>query len=113
MTLLSRVLGFVRDMVLAGMLGAGLSADAFFVAFRIPNLLRRFFAEGAFSQAFVPVLSDYKNRYSRAETECFIDRAAGALAGVVGVITVCGVLAAPLIILVFAPGFWTPRANMI
>ena len=87
MTLVSRVLGFVRDMVLAGMLGAGSSADAFFVAFRIPNLLRRFFAEGAFSQAFVPVLSDYKNRYSRAEMECFIDRAAGALAGVVGVIT--------------------------
>lgn len=105
MTLVSRVLGFVRDMVLAGMLGAGLSADAFFVAFRIPNLLRRFFAEGAFSQAFVPVLSDYKNRYSRAETECFIDRAAGALAGVVGVITVCGIVAAPLIIFVFAPGF--------
>ena len=105
MTLVSRVLGFLRDMVMAHMLGAGLSADAFFVAFRIPNLLRRFFAEGAFSQAFVPVLSDYKNRYSRAETECFIDRAAGALAGVLGVITVCGVLAAPLIIFVFAPGF--------
>ena len=102
MTLVSRVLGFVRDMVLAGMLGAGLSADAFFVAFRIPNLLRRFFAEGAFSQAFVPVLSDYKNRKSRAETESFIDRAAGALAGVVGVITVCGILAAPLIVLGFA-----------
>ncbi len=105
MTLVSRVLGFVRDMVMAQMLGAGVSADAFFVAFRIPNLLRRFFAEGAFSQAFVPVLSDYKNQKSRAETACFIDRAAGALTGVVGVITLSGMLAAPVLVLLFAPGF--------
>jgi putative peptidoglycan lipid II flippase len=105
MTLISRVLGFVRDMVLAGILGAGVSADAFFVAFRIPNLLRRFFAEGAFSQAFVPVLSDYKNRQGPAETRAFIDRAAGALAAVLGVITLAGILAAPLLVLLFAPGF--------
>ncbi|MDD9892635.1 MAG: murein biosynthesis integral membrane protein MurJ, partial [Gammaproteobacteria bacterium] len=62
MTLLSRVMGFVRDMVLAAFFGAGAAMDAFFVAFKIPNFLRRLFAEGAFSQAFVPVLSEYREQ---------------------------------------------------
>ena len=66
LTLISRVLGFVRDTVIARAFGAGLFSDAFFVAFRIPNLLRRMFAEGAFSQAFVPVLAEYKNRLWRS-----------------------------------------------
>ena len=60
MTLLSRILGFVRDFVIARAFGAGLATDAFFVAFKLPNLLRRMFAEGAFSQAFVPILGEYK-----------------------------------------------------
>ena len=64
-TLASRVLGFVRDVVVARAFGAGTGADAFFVAFRIPNLLRRLFAEGAFSQAFVPVITEYRERRSR------------------------------------------------
>lgn len=67
MTLLSRILGFVRDFVIARAFGAGLVTDAFFVAFRLPNLLRRLFAEGAFSQAFVPILAEYKNRRGEAE----------------------------------------------
>ena len=62
MTLLSRILGFVRDFVIARAFGAGLATDAFFVAFKLPNLLRRMFAEGAFSQAFVPILGEYKNK---------------------------------------------------
>ena len=64
MTLVSRILGFVRDMLIARIFGAGMATDAFFVAFRIPNLLRRLFAEGAFSLAFVPILSEYKNTRS-------------------------------------------------
>ena len=67
MTLLSRILGFVRDAVIARIFGAGLMTDAFFVAFKIPNLLRRLFAEGAFAQAFVPILAEYKNRRGEAE----------------------------------------------
>ena len=61
MTMVSRVLGLLRDIVLAAFVGASANADAFFVAFKIPNFLRRLFAEGAFSQAFVPVLADYKD----------------------------------------------------
>ena len=62
MTLLSRILGFVRDAIIARVFGAGMLTDAFFVAFKIPNLLRRLFAEGAFSQAFVPILAEYQDR---------------------------------------------------
>jgi len=68
MTLLSRILGFVRDAVIARTFGAGLYTDAFFVAFRLPNLLRRLFAEGAFSQAFVPILGEYRNTRAQDET---------------------------------------------
>ena len=69
MTLLSRILGFVRDFVIARAFGAGLATDAFFVAFKLPNLLRRLFAEGAFSQAFVPILGEYKNRLGNGEAK--------------------------------------------
>src|SRR5512141_2190468 len=79
MTLVSRILGFVRDAVIARLFGAGLGTDAFFVAFRIPNLLRRLFAEGAFSQAFVPILSEYKTRNGGAETRLLVDRVATVL----------------------------------
>lgn len=105
MTLLSRILGFVRDMVLAHQFGATYAADAFLVAFRIPNFLRRLFAEGAFSQAFVPVLAEYKAQRSQAEVKALVDRAAGTLAVVVLLVTIFAVLAAPLIVYVVAPGF--------
>ena len=79
MTLLSRILGYVRDAIIARAFGAGVATDAFFVAFRLPNLLRRMFAEGAFSQAFVPILSEYKNKQSPEETRQLIDSVASAL----------------------------------
>lgn len=105
MTLLSRILGFIRDFVIARTFGAGMATDAFFVAFRLPNLLRRLFAEGAFSQAFVPILAEYKNRQGEMETKRLIDHVATALFLVVLGITVIGMLVTPAIIYVSAPGF--------
>ncbi len=104
MTFLSRVSGLARDMVISRGFGAGIETDAFFVAFKIPNMLRRFFSEGAFAQAFVPVISEYRATRSRAEAKELIDRTAGSLALVLVVITAIGVVAAPLLILIFAPG---------
>jgi putative peptidoglycan lipid II flippase len=95
MTLISRILGFVRDVAIARIFGAGLATDAFFVAFRIPNLLRRLFAEGAFSQAFVPILAEYKNRRGDADTRLLIDHVAAGLARARIVVTQRGVHAAP------------------
>lgn len=105
MTLLSRILGYVRDTAIARVFGAGLATDAFFVAFKIPNFLRRLFAEGAFSQAFVPILGEYKNRRGEAELHDLIDYVSGMLALALFVVTLIGVLAAPWIIYVSAPGF--------
>ena len=105
MTLLSRILGFVRDAAIARIFGAGLATDAFFVAFKIPNFLRRLFAEGAFSQAFVPILAEYKNRRGEVELHDLIDYVAGLLALALFGVTLLGVLAAPYIIYVSAPGF--------
>lgn len=105
MTFISRVLGFVRDAIIARVFGAGLMTDAFFVAFKIPNLLRRLFAEGAFSQAFVPILAEYKNQRGEVETRLLIDRVAGVLALALFVVTAIGVLAAPGLIYLTAPGF--------
>ncbi|HEY6896645.1 MAG TPA: murein biosynthesis integral membrane protein MurJ [Rhodocyclaceae bacterium] len=105
MTLLSRILGFVRDFVIARTFGAGLATDAFFVAFRLPNLLRRLFAEGAFSQAFVPILAEYKNRRGEAETKRLVDHVATALFLAVLAVTAIGMVATPAIIYVSAPGF--------
>ena len=93
MTSLSRVTGFVRDMVYAQMFGAGSGTDAFFVAFRIPNLLRRLFAEGAFSQAFVPVFSEYQTQRSREELQELVDQVAGTLGAILLLITAIGVVA--------------------
>lgn len=104
-TFVSRVLGFVRDMIIARMFGAGAASDAFFVAFRIPNLLRRLFAEGAFSQAFVPILADHKNRQGEAATKVLVDRVATVLTACLALVTVVGILIAPAIVLVGAPGF--------
>jgi putative peptidoglycan lipid II flippase len=105
MTLVSRILGFVRDMLVARVFGASVATDAFFVAFRIPNLLRRLFAEGAFSQAFVPILGEYKNRRTEAETRKLIDHIAGLMGIALFAITLIGIIAAPLVIYVSAPGF--------
>lgn len=105
MTLISRILGFVRDFVIARAFGAGLATDAFFVAFRLPNLLRRLFAEGAFSQAFVPLLAEYRNRRGEADAKRLVDRIATLLFCIVAVTAIAGIMAAPLLILVSAPGF--------
>ena len=104
-TLLSRVLGLVRDIVIARAFGASAGADAFFVAFRIPNLLRRLFAEGAFSQAFVPVLSEYREQRGHEEVRELAACVSGVLGAVLLGMSVLGVAAAPLLVLVFAPGF--------
>jgi len=105
MTFISRILGFVRDLVIALAFGAGFATDAFFVAFKLPNLLRRLFAEGAFSQAFVPIFAEYKNRRGEQEARLLVDRVAAVLALALFVVALIGVLAAPLIIYVTAPGF--------
>jgi putative peptidoglycan lipid II flippase len=105
MTLISRIFGFVRDAVIARSFGAGLYTDAFFVAFKLPNLLRRIFGEGAFSQAFVPILAEYKARRGEADTRLFIDHVATTLALALFVVTALGILAAPVIVYLSAPGF--------
>ena len=105
MTLLSRVLGLVRDVVLARTFGVSAGTDAFFVAFRIPNFLRRLFAEGAFNQAFVPVLSEYREKGSREAAQLLVNRVAGSLGSTLVWISVLGVIGAPLLITIFAPGF--------
>ncbi|MCP5146228.1 MAG: murein biosynthesis integral membrane protein MurJ [Gammaproteobacteria bacterium] len=105
MTLLSRVLGLVRDIIIATVFGASMAADAFVVAFRIPNLFRRLFAEGAFSQAFVPVLAEYREQRSQAEMQGLVAATAGVLGVALTAFTVIGVLASPLFIYLFAPGF--------
>ena len=105
MTLLSRITGFVRDTLLAILFGAGLAMDAFVVAFRIPNLLRRLFAEGAFSQAFVPILGEYRGNHGDAATREFAARVLGLLAAALFVVTLIGVVAAPAIVYLTASGF--------
>ncbi len=105
MTLPSRILGFVRDMVVAVSFGASDMTDAFLVAFRIPNLLRRMFAEGAFAQAFVPVFTEYRETRDPSELQDLADHTTGTLMLVLSLITAIGILGAPLIILLFAPGF--------
>lgn len=105
MTFISRMVGFVRDMVLASFFGAQPGMDAFFVAFRIPNFMRRLFGEGAFSQAFVPVLAEYQKTRSHDDVRTFIARIAGHLSAVLSLVTLVGIIAAPVIIFLFAPGF--------
>lgn len=105
MTMLSRIMGFVRDAIVARYFGAGAAMDAFVVAFRLPNLLRRIFAEGAFSQAFVPMLADYKQNKSDEETRQFVQYVAGMLTFALVIITAIGVFAAPVVIWATASGF--------
>ncbi len=105
MTFLSRILGLVRDITLAFFFGADGSTDAFFVAFKIPNFMRRLFAEGAFSQAFVPVFSEYREKRSFDELKDLINHVAGSLGGFLLLLSITGSLAAPLLVYLFAPGF--------
>lgn len=105
MTFMSRIVGFARDMVIANYFGAGAGMDAFMVAFKIPNFMRRLFAEGAFSQAFVPVLAEYQKTRTIDEVRQFLARIAGSLGTVLSIITLIGVIAAPVIVFIFAPGF--------
>ena len=94
-TMLSRVLGLLRDVVLANLIGANGNADAFFVAFKIPNFLRRLFAEGAFAQAFVPVLADTREKGGYAAVRALVDRVAGVLGGTLLGLTIITVMASP------------------
>jgi len=105
MTFISRILGLTRDIVFATFFGVDGGTDAFFVAFKIPNFMRRLFAEGAFSQAFVPVFSEYKEKRSFAELKDLINHVAGALGGFLLILSIVGSLAAPLLTYLFAPGF--------
>ncbi|MTH46563.1 murein biosynthesis integral membrane protein MurJ [Intestinirhabdus alba] len=105
MTLFSRVLGFARDAIIARIFGAGMATDAFFVAFRLPNLLRRIFAEGAFSQAFVPILAEYKSKQGEEATRLFVAYVSGLLTLALALVTVAGVLAAPWVVIMTAPKF--------
>jgi putative peptidoglycan lipid II flippase len=107
MTMISRVFGFIRDMVTAAIFGAAASFDAFSVAFKIPNFMRRLFAEGSFSQAFVPVLADYQKKKTHAEVEAFINSMSGTLGMALLIFTILGMIFAPFVIHVFAPGFET------
>ena len=105
MTLLSRILGFIRDASVAHVFGAGGLTDAFFVAFRIPNLLRRLFAEGAFSQAFVPILASARTRQGEEAARRLIDHVASALTVAVLITSILGVVFAPQVVALSAPGF--------
>ena len=112
-TMVSRVLGFVRDMLVAQVFGASASVDAFIVAFKLPNFMRRLFAEGAFSQAFVPVLSEYQTKETHEKVKEFVHRIAGALASVLLVISLIGMLVAPVLVRMFAPGFAPDSARFV
>ena len=110
-TLLSRITGLLRDTFMAQALGVGPVSDAFLVAFKIPNFLRRLFAEGAFSQSFVPVISEYKVKREQAEVRELIGGVAGTLGSVLFLVSAIGVIAAPVIILLFAPKWALSDSN--
>ena len=118
-TLVSRITGLLREIFYATMFGASAFMDAWLVAFKIPNFLRRLFAEGSFSQAFVPVISEYKHKRSHEEVRQLVDEVAGTFGVLLFVVTAIGVLASPLIILAFAPawhdepGQWQASASML
>lgn len=111
MTFLSRITGLIREIIGFNLFGAGAAMDAFQVAWRIPNLLRRLFAEGAFSQAFVPVFAEYKAKHGTAEAKQLADHVAGLLALVLFIVTVIGVIAAPVLVYLTASGFSTDVAK--
>jgi len=111
MTFMSRILGFVRDTLIARIFGAGMLTDAFFVAFKIPNLLRRISAEGAFSQAFVPILAEYKNQRTHTETHDLINHVATLMGLFLIAISILGMLAAPWVVQISAPGFMADQTK--
>ncbi len=104
-TFLSRVLGLLRDILIANFFGSGMSADAFFVAFRIPNLLRRLFAEGSFSVAFIPVFSEYLRKRSRQDAVILAQAVCTLLTLILTVVSILGIVFAPFIVRIIAPGF--------
>ena len=106
MTLVSRVLGLIRDVVVANMLGAGATADVFLMANKIPNFLRRLFAEGAFAQAFIPVLTEVKNQGDEQHLRVFIARVSGTLGLIVTIVTLIGVVGSPLVAALFGTGWF-------
>lgn len=105
MTLLSRVFGLFRDITLATIFGASGGTDAFLVSFKIPNFMRRLFGEGAFSLAFVPVLAEYREKRDKAALKDLIDHVAGTLGGFLLILSILGMVFAPLLVYLFAPGF--------
>ncbi len=105
MTLLSRVFGLLRDITLATFFGATGGTDAFLVAFKIPNFMRRLFGEGAFSQAFVPVFSEYKEKHSAEALKDLVNHVAGTLGGFLLALSALGMIFAPALVYLFAPGF--------
>jgi putative peptidoglycan lipid II flippase len=111
-TLLSRVLGFVRDAVIAWFLGAGFSSDAFIAAFRIPNLMRRLFAEGSLSSAFIPVFTDYVVKQGQPEAFNLARSAFKSLAAILVIVTICGILLSPWIVRFIAPGFGADKLEL-
>ena len=111
MTFISRVLGLVRDIVIAALMGAGQAADVFFFANKIPNFLRRLFAEGAFAQAFVPVLTEYHRGKSIDETRLLIARAAGTLGTIVTIVTLLAVIGSPIVAALFGFGWFLDYWN--
>lgn len=111
MTFISRVLGLVRDMVVANLMGASASSDVFLFANKIPNFLRRLFAEGAFAQAFVPVLSEYKETKSLTDTQLLIARASGTLGCILLLTTLVAVIASPAIVALFGTGWFIDWLN--
>ncbi|QLB13639.1 putative peptidoglycan lipid II flippase [Bisgaardia hudsonensis] len=111
MTLLSRVLGLVRDIITAQLIGAGVAADVFLFANRIPNFLRRLFAEGAFSQAFVPVLAEYQKNGDITKTQAFIAKISGTLGGLVTIVTLLAMIFSPVVAAVFGTGWFIDWLN--
>ena len=105
-TMVSRIFGYIRDAAIFIFISNSYGAlDAFFVAFRIPNFFRRIFGEGALSTAYIPILSDYKNKKSKEETKDFIDSSITTLTSLLIIISIIGVLIAPILIYIIAPGF--------
>lgn len=111
MTLISRVLGLIRDVVVANLMGAGSSADVFFFANKIPNFLRRLFAEGAFAQAFVPVLTEYQEKHTKEETRELLSKVAGTLGLLVTIVTLFGVIGSPVLSALFGGGWFVAWLN--
>lgn len=111
MTFISRILGLIRDIVVANLMGAGAAADVFFFANKIPNFLRRLFAEGAFAQAFIPVLTEVHNEDDKQAFRMFIARMAGTMGTIVTIVTIVGVIASPILAMLFGTGWFIDYLN--